>query len=65
VNRELQQYNYRALREAGVSPDRAYQEADRWAIFEVQVLGHSIVDGRLFVHLCGTSPGAVGYEREM
>ena len=64
MNATLAMYNYRALREAGISPARAYLEADQWAVYDVQVHGHQFRDGKLLIQLCSTRQGAEPYEKE-
>ncbi len=64
MNATLATYNYRALREAGISPARAYLEADTWAAHDVEVHGHQFRDGKLIIRLCSTREGAEPYEKE-
>ena len=64
IDTTLARRNYDKLREAGIPPERAYGEADRWALFDVEVLGHAYEDGQLLVRLCGTGPGAVEYTQQ-
>jgi hypothetical protein len=60
----LARSNYFMLRRAGIVPERAYPDADRWASFDVEVRGHTYRDAKLFIQLQSTRPGAEPYEQE-
>lgn len=44
--------NMEALRPSGICVERAFQEADRYASLEIDILGFEFRDGKMFLRLC-------------
>lgn len=64
IDTTLARRNLDKLKAAGLPVDEAYQSADRWALFDIEVVGHRYADAKLWILLKGTGPGALEYETQ-
>lgn len=64
VDTTLARRNLEQLRKAGITVERAYSDADLWALWDVEVLGHRYADAKLWIRLCSTHQGSEPYEQE-